>query len=46
MGMWFADPAGDDFCLGPNSPVAPFDGDNEAGVQAFNSVNDQPLPAP
>jgi hypothetical protein len=46
MGMWFADPAGDDFCLGPNSPVTPFDGDNEAGVQAFNSANAQPLPPP
>jgi hypothetical protein len=46
VGMWFADPADDDFCLGPNSPVTPFDGDNEAGVQAFNSANTQPLPAP
>jgi hypothetical protein len=46
MGMWFADPTGDDFCLGPNSPVTPFDGDNEAGVQAFNSANAEPLPAP
>jgi hypothetical protein len=35
-----------DFCLGKNSPVTPFDGDNEAGVQAFNSANTQPLPAP
>src|SRR3954451_17508250 len=25
--------------------VTPFDGDNEAGVQAFNSANTQPLPA-
>ena len=46
VGMWFADPADDDFCLGPNSPVTPFDGDNEAGVQAFNSANTQALPAP
>jgi hypothetical protein len=46
VGMWFADPAGDDFCLGPNSPVTPFDGDDEAGVQAFNSANTTPLPAP
>jgi hypothetical protein len=46
VGMWFADPADDDFCLGPGSPVTPFDGDNEAGVQAFNSANTQPLPAP
>jgi hypothetical protein len=46
VGMWFADPADDDFCLGANSPVTPFDGDNEAGVQAFNSANTQPLPAP
>jgi hypothetical protein len=48
VGMWFADPAGDDFC--PATPgtdkVTPFDGDNEAGVQAFNSANTQPLPAP
>jgi hypothetical protein len=46
VGMWFADPAADDFCLGPNSPVTPFDGDDEAGVQAFNSANTRPLPAP
>ena len=46
VGAWFADPTGDDFCLGQNSPVTPFDGDNEAGVQAFNSANTQPLPAP
>lgn len=46
VGMWFADPKGDDFCLGKNSPVTPFDGDNEAGVQAFNSLNTTPLPAP
>jgi hypothetical protein len=46
VGAWFADPTGDDFCLGKNSPITPFDGDNEAGVQAFNSANTQPLPAP
>ena len=46
VGAWFADPTGDDFCLGPNSPVTPFDGDNEAGVQAFNSANTTPLPPP
>lgn len=48
VGMWFADPADDDFCTaapGING-VTPFDGDNEAGVQAFNSANTQPLPAP
>jgi hypothetical protein len=48
VGMWFADPADDDFC--PAAPgtngVTPFDGDNEAGVQAFNSANAGPLPAP
>jgi hypothetical protein len=46
VGMWFADPKDDDFCLGPNSPVTPFDGDNQAGVQAFNSINADPLPLP
>lgn len=46
VGAWFADPTGDDFCLGKNSPITPFDGDNQAGVQAFNSANTQPLPAP
>ncbi len=47
VGMWFADPAGDDFCLGKNKgPVTPFDGDNSAGVQAFNSLHTNPLPAP
>ena len=46
VGMWFADPKADDFCLGANSPVTPFDGDNEAGVQAFNSAHTTPLPPP
>ena len=46
VGVWFADPVEDDFCLGSNSPVTPFDGDNQAGVQAFNSANAAPLPAP
>jgi len=41
--MWFADPMDDDFCLGPNSPETPFDGDNDAGVQAFISTNAAPL---
>jgi len=44
VGAWFADPTGDDFCLGPNSPVTPFDGDGQAGVQAFNSASAAPLP--
>jgi len=46
IGVWFADHEADDFCLGANSPITPFDGDNEAGVQAFNSANADPLPAP
>ena len=47
VGVWFADPADDDFCLGPGAgPVTPFDGDGAAGVQAFNSANADPLPAP
>ena len=46
VGMWFADPKDDDFCLGANSPVTPFDGDNAAGVQALNSNGETPLPAP
>jgi hypothetical protein len=46
VGVWFADPKDDDFCLGANSPTTPFDGDNSAGVQAFNSANANPLPAP
>jgi hypothetical protein len=46
IGVWFADPLADDFCLGVNSAVTPFDGDNAAGVQAFNSANADPLPAP
>jgi len=46
IGSWFADPRDDDFCLGAGSPVTPFDGDNQAGVQAFNSANAEPLPAP
>jgi hypothetical protein len=47
IGVWFADPADDDFCLGAGvGPTTPFDGDNAAGVQAFNSANADPLPAP
>lgn len=47
VGMWFADPAGDDFCFGAGKgAVTPFDGDDEAGVQAFNSLHADPLPAP
>jgi hypothetical protein len=48
VGMWFADPADDDFCAAAPGidKVTPFDGDNEAGVQAFNSANTQALPAP
>jgi hypothetical protein len=46
IGAWFADPAGDNFCLGASSPVTPFDGDNAAGVQVFNSRNAAPLPPP
>lgn len=46
IGVWFADPRDDDFCLGDGSPVTPFDGDDEAGVQAFNSANADPLPPP
>ena len=48
VGIWFADPADDDFCSaapGVNG-VTPFDGDNEASVQAFNSANTRPLPDP
>jgi len=45
IGVWFADPADDEFCL-PGSGPTPFDGDNEAGVQAFNSRNADPLPLP
>ena len=44
VGMWFADPKDDEFCL-PGSGATPFDGD-EAGVQAFNSANTVALPAP
>jgi hypothetical protein len=46
VGMWFADPKDDNFCIGGNGPITPFDGDNNAGVQAFNSINAAPLPAP
>lgn len=37
VGFWFADPKDDDGCLGPASPVTPFDGDASAGVQMMNS---------
>jgi hypothetical protein len=45
VGVWFADPADDEFCL-PGSGKTPFDGDDEAGVQVFNSANADPLPPP
>jgi hypothetical protein len=50
VGVWFADPAGDDFCFGKGGgPVTPFDGDNEAGAQVLNTapfLPNAPLPAP
>jgi hypothetical protein len=48
VGVWFADPKDDDFCSAANgvNNITPFDGDNEAGVQAFNSANAKPLPSP
>jgi hypothetical protein len=47
VGMWFADPKDDDFCLGAGKgAVTPFDGDNEAGVQAFNSAKLPAAPLP
>jgi hypothetical protein len=47
IGVWFADPADDDFCFGTGGgAMTPFDGDGVAGVQAFNSANTDPLPAP
>jgi hypothetical protein len=40
VGMWFADPAGDDFCFGKDGgKTTPFDGDGTAGVQVFNTAN-------
>jgi hypothetical protein len=46
VGVWFADPADDDFCAAAPGVggTTPFDGDGEAGVQAFNSANATPLP--
>lgn len=45
IGVWFADPADDDFCLGAGAgPVTPFDGDGQAGAQVFNSANADPIP--
>lgn len=47
VGMWFADATGDDFCFGTGGgAVTPFDGDNEAGVQAFNSAKLKAAPLP
>jgi hypothetical protein len=50
VGVWFADPAGDDFCFGKGGgPVTPFDGDGSAGVQVLNTapfLPNAPLPAP
>jgi hypothetical protein len=50
VGVWFADPTGDDFCFGPGGgAVTPFDGDGEAGVQVLNTapfLPNAPLPAP
>jgi len=46
VGMWFADQKDDDKCIGKSDVVTPFDGDNEAGVQAFNpaALPKAPLP--
>ena len=44
IGVWFADPKDDDFCLGANSPVTGFDGDGEAGALVFNSATPAPVP--
>ena len=47
IGIWFADPKDDDFCLGPGGGiVTPFDGDGESGALVFNSANAAPLPLP
>jgi len=50
VGVWFADPADDDFCFGPGGgPVTPFDGDGTAGAQVLNTapfLPNAPLPAP
>ena len=47
VGMWFADPKDDDFCFGEGQgAVTPFDGDDEAGVQAFNSAKLKYAPIP
>jgi hypothetical protein len=48
IGTWFADPNDDDFCTSApgTGGTTPFDGDNAAGVQAFNSANAAPLPLP
>jgi hypothetical protein len=47
VGMWFADPKDDDFCLGDGKgPITPFDGDDEAGIQAFNSAKLKYAPIP
>jgi hypothetical protein len=43
VGMWFADPKDDEFCV-PGSGPTPFDGDGEAGVQAFNSATRSRFP--
>ena len=44
----FADPKDDDFCSAASgvNGTTPFDGDNEAGVQAFNSANADTLTRP
>ena len=50
MVSWFADPAGDDVCLGAGQgPDSPFDGDGHAGTAALSSKNalpGAPLPPP
>jgi hypothetical protein len=46
IGVWFADPKDDDFCLGPGGAATPFDGDGASGALVFNSANAIPLPLP
>jgi hypothetical protein len=41
MVSWFADPAGDEFCL-PGSGATPFDGDGQAGSAVLSSRNALP----
>jgi hypothetical protein len=46
IGVWFADPLADDFCVGVNSAVTPFDGDNAGAFRSSTRPTPTRFPLP